>query len=528
MASDYPIEGDKLKKLIKKSRSMPIPFGFNPGTSDDEDEYLAAHARKAPEILGKLALNEGAGTKTSFGTFAVDGSEVHLTCFKTIPQLAKKFKKYLKRFKITLNCVVMDPEGNVIDSDVETLDDWFQEVEDREDAAADAAEAAAAAEVEPDNDGIDPAELAKRLRALQPKIAAAPPGVIDRVTVGLAGAVGLIKSGRLEQASITIAQLEAIMARLAAAPRAAPEPRAQGTPPPAPPQPPTGAQAAEAPPNEAPAAAEAKADPRLPRFHDAVEKLSQKVSAVLGNGAGPLLDELARIDGLIGAGETEAALGALRAVQENLRASQAAREKWDQVHASVEPLVTRALAEHSVADVDGLRTRWNFAENLVAEGGWDRALAAVPGIVAILRTPATAPAAGAPPVGVVAFQRARIVWQGAQGRMVAEAQKLVDEIIAQSADDEDAAEIAAGAREILAEVAQVDNRLQGVLDRLTVAPEGAARDALKREAAGVIAEYRQVLSGGVFPLMKNNPFTTVAVAETADTALAVVAGALAA
>ena len=514
MGTDFPIEGDKLKKLIKKSRAMPIPFGFNPGTSEDEDEYLAAHARKAPELLGKLALNEGAGTKSSFGTFAVDGSEVHLTCFRTIPQLAKKFKKYLKRYKIMLNCVVMDPDGNVIDSDVETLDDWFQEVDDREDAAADAADAAEAAEVEPDNEGIDAGDLAKRLRALQPKIAAAPAGVIDRVTAGLAGAVGLVKAGHLEQASITIAQLEAIMARLAAAPRAAP-PQPTGTPQPA--------RSAEAPAAKAP-----PSDPRQPRLHEAVEKLSQQVKALLGDGAEPLLDDLAKAGQLIDAGEAEAALGAMRTVQDALRAAQTARDKWEKVHAGLEPLVTAALSAQSVADVDGLRTRWTFATNLAAESGWDRALASVPGIIVTLRTPATGAAPGAPPVGVVAFQRARIVWQSAQTRMVAEAQKLVDEIIGASTDDEDAAEIVAAGREILAEVGRVDDRLQGVLDRLTVAPEGRERDALKREATGVIADYRQILAGGIFPLLKNNPFTTVAVTETADAALNVVATALAA
>ena len=130
--------------------------------------------------------------------------------------------------------------------------------------------------------------------------------------------------------------------------------------------------------------------------------------------------------------------------------------------------------------------------------------------------------------GVVAFQRARIVWQSARTRMVAEAERLVAEIIGQSGDDEDATEIAAAGREILAEVGRVDDRLQGVLDRLTVAPEGRARDALKREAAGVIAEYRQILSGGIFPLLNTNPFTPVTVAETADAALTVVAVALAA
>jgi hypothetical protein len=527
MGNDYPVEGDKLKKLIKKSRAMPIPFGFNPGTSDEDDEYLAAHARKAPELLGKLAMHEGAGTKASFGTFSVDGTEVHLTCFKSIPQLAKKFKKYLKRFKISLNCVVMDPDGNIIDSDVETLDGWDEsevdETEDEDDAAEVAAEEETAeAEGEDEDSGIDPADLAARLRALQPKVAAAPPAVLDRVAAGFKGAVGLIKDGKLERASVTIAQLEAILARLAAGPRMAAQPQAQGeTPPAAPPAPPPQA-AVGAPPD-------AKADPRLPKFHEAVEKLSQKVGALLGNGAGPLLDDLGKIDSLIEAGETEAALGALRTVQETMRATQAVREKWEKVRASLEPLVTRALSTQGVADVDGLRTRWTFAENLVSEGGWERALTTVPGIIELLRNPAAAPAAaGGVPKGVVAFQRARIVWQGARGRMVAEAQKLVDEIIGQSADDEDAAEIAAAGREILAEVAQVDDRLQGVLDRLTVAPEGREREALKREAAGVIAEYRQVLAGGVFPLMKDNPFTTVAVAETAETALAVVGAALAA
>jgi hypothetical protein len=38
MGAEFPVEGDKLRKLVKKSRQMPIPFGFNPGTSDEDDE----------------------------------------------------------------------------------------------------------------------------------------------------------------------------------------------------------------------------------------------------------------------------------------------------------------------------------------------------------------------------------------------------------------------------------------------------------------------------------------------------------
>ena len=513
MANDFPVEGDKLKKLIKKSRQMPIPFGFNPGTSDDDDEYLAAHARKAPEVLGKMALNEGAGTKSSFGTFAVDGSEVQLTCFRTIPQLAKKFKKYLKRFKITLNCVVMDPDGNIIDSDVETLEDWFQEVDSREDEAVEAAEAAAeeADEAEGDDSGIDPADLAARLRALQPKVAAAPVNVLDRVAAGFKGAVGLIKEGKLEKASIAIAQLEAVMARLAALPKAL-QPQAAAAPQPTP---------------SAPPQAEAAPDPRLPRLREAVAKLSEQVGTLLGDGAGPLLDQLSKIDGLIDAGEAEAALGALRSVQDATRAAQAARDKWDKAQAILEPQVTRALSDRSVADPDTLRTRWQFAVTLAAEGGWERALAAVPGIVEKLREPATATPTGAPPQGVVAFQQSRVLWSGTRTKMLAEARKLADTIVAQSSDDPDAAEIARASEEIVAQVEMVDTRLQDILERITVTEEGRQRAALKSQAAAVISEYRTLLASGIFPVIDNNPFAPVAVAASARMALDQIARTLA-
>ena len=80
----------------------------------------------------------------------------------------------------------------------------------------------------------------------------------------------------------------------------------------------------------------------------------------------------------------------MRSVQESLRAAQTAREKWEKVRASLEPLVTQALSARNVADVDGLHTRWTLATDLAAENGWDRALASVPGIIGILRTPAAA------------------------------------------------------------------------------------------------------------------------------------------
>jgi type II secretory pathway pseudopilin PulG len=514
MASDFPVDSEKLRKLIKKARSMPISFGYNDGTNDEDDEFLAAHARKDPEMLGKIAKSEGAGTKSAYGTFRVDGSEVHLTCFRSTPQLAKKFKKYLKKNKITLNVVVLDPSGAVIDSDVEQLDDWFQEQEDAADLADDAAEAVeelveaggTSADGAAAPAGADPeaATLAARLRMLQPKVAAAPPAIAERLMTAFKAVIALIRAGQTAQAGGTLGQIEAIIAKLAAQPTAGTAEPAGGT-----------------------APASTAADPRLPKLREAVEKLSGQVATILGDGAGPLLDELERIGGLIDTGEAEAALTALRSVQEQLKNAQAAKEKWDKAFAVLEPQVNQALSARSVASPDDLRTKWQFAVTLASEGVYERGLAALPAIVAILRAgPGDAPAKGEPPVGVVAFQRSRVLWVGTRQKMLDEARKLADAIVANSADDEDAAEIAQAAAEIMAEVEGVDTRLQDILDEITVAEE-RQRAALKRRAAAVVSEYQALLSQGIFPKIDQNPFAPVQVTARARAALDQIARTLA-
>lgn len=533
MANDFPVDADKLRKLIKKSRAMPIGFGYNDGTNDEDDEYLAAHARKDPEMLGKIAKAEGAGTKSAYGTFRVDGSEVHLTCFRSTPQLAKKFKKYLKKNKITLNVVVLDPSGAIIDSDVEHLDDWFKEEEDANDLAEDAADAieelveaggvsadGAAPAAAPD---AEAASLAARLRMLQPKVAAAPPAIADRLMTAFKAVISLIRAGDTAQAGATLGQIEAILAKLAAqaaAPAATPQAAAQTTPQTPPQTPPQTTP-------QSPAAGEAQADVRMTKLREAIDKLEEQVATALGDGAGPLLDELERIGGLVDAGEAEAALTGLKAVQEKLKAAQAAREKWDKAVAVLEKQVAQALSARSVANPDDLRARWQFAVTTANEGDYERGLAALPAIIAILRAgPGEATAQGEPPAGVVAFQRSRVLWVGTRQKMLEEAKKLADSIVAGSTDDDDAAEIAAAAAEIMAEVESVDTRLQEMLEAITVAEE-RQRAALKRRAAAVVSEYQALLSQGIFPRLDANPFTPVQVTARARAALDQIARTLA-
>jgi hypothetical protein len=499
MADDFPVQGDDLKKIVKKSRSMPIAFGFNPGTADDDDEYLAAHARKKPEILGKLALKEGAGTKAAFGTFEIVDSELHLTCFRTLPQLAKKFKLYLKRFKITLNVVVMDPDGNVIDTDIETLTEWVEGEDDgvvAEDVAEETADSDDALDAIADapDPALDPGELAVRLKAIQPELAKVPANVAERVNAGFTGAVALIRGGRLAEAESAISKLEMVLARLAMAAKA--EPAAPATPAP---------------------------DPRLPKLREAVDKLRSAVGPLPGGEA--LMTRLAEATSRIDTGEAEAAMGILREVQTAVAKMQADREKWAKAEAMVAPQIAAALQARNVADPDGLRTRWGYVMGLAGDGAFDKALAALPGIVAMLKAPAVVAEVAA---GTAAFQKSRILWLGTRDRMMAEARKLADAIVAQSADDADAAEIAEAAGEILAEVGQIDERLQDALDRITVTPEGAARDGLKREAAAIVAEYQASLGQGVFAMIDRNPFAAVSVTARARAALGQVAKTLAA
>lgn len=501
MADDFPLTGDALKKIVKKSRAMPVAFGFNPGTTDEDDEYLAAHVRKKPEMLGKLALHEGAGTKTAFGTFQVVSNEVHLTCQRTLPQFAKKFKRYLKRFKINLNVQVMDPDGNVIDTDVETLTEWFDEDDGEgavpEEAVTEAAEGDAAQEAIDDapDPALDPGELAARLRAMQPDLAKVPANLAERVTTGFAGAVALVKAGRLAEAESAISKLEMVMARLALM-----------------------ARSAEAAPPAGPAP-----DPRLPKLREAVARLAAAVQ-VLPTGE-TLVARLAEATARLDAGEAEAAMGILREVQATAAQAQADRDKWAKAEAMVAPQITAALQARSIADPDGLRARWAYVQGLAGDGAPEKALAALPGIVAMLKAPAGAPEVAA---GTAAFQKSRVLWVGTRDAMLAEARKLADAIVAQSADDPDAGDIADAAQDILAEVAQIDDRLQGVLDRITEAPEGPARAALKREAAGVVAEYQAMLGQGVFAMIDTNPFASVSVTARARAALGQVARTLAA
>lgn len=384
MSDGFPVTAEKLRKLVKKSRQLPVAFGFNAGTADDDDEYLAAHVRKPPDLLGRIAKTEGAGTKAAYGTFVAEGSEVHLTCFQTIPQLAKKFKKYLKVSKITLNVVVFDPDGNMIDSDIEVLEDWFRdqggdddEDEDDEDSDVAAMPTAATGTAAPgafpspangqpgaaatQDGGL--AARAARIRDLHAKLATLPPAIAQRIGEALAQAAQHLRADRIPHADNVLQQVVAALARaqLATA-KARPVPRGPAEVRPRPSGPwPMRMQAA------------------LAALRDEARHLPDGVTASIRAN----FDAAA---GAIKAGKGPEALAALKQAQRALRTARWTEGKWNRVRALMESPVGRAVELGSVAGHSDLKQRWDLAVRSADNGDWDAALAAVPSIAAMVRS----------------------------------------------------------------------------------------------------------------------------------------------
>ncbi|HSF91706.1 MAG TPA: hypothetical protein VLA51_05825, partial [Paracoccaceae bacterium] len=116
--SEFALKGAELKKSLNFARKGPVAFSFNPGKSEDET-FFGLHRVKAPKILGKAAKDEGPGNKYSFGTALLEGKELRLTPERELPMMAKQLKRYLKSQKIALNVVILDQNGNLLESDVE-------------------------------------------------------------------------------------------------------------------------------------------------------------------------------------------------------------------------------------------------------------------------------------------------------------------------------------------------------------------------------------------------------------------------
>ncbi|WP_139792673.1 hypothetical protein [Pseudophaeobacter leonis] len=209
------------------------------------------------------------------------------------------------------------------------------------------------------------------------------------------------------------------------------------------------------------------------------------------------------------------------------QAPDALAAQWAKAQAAIGPRYEMAMALQP-ENAGKLRAAWAMAVQKADGADFQAALTIIarlePAVEAVI---AAGPAQSVVAAGTVAFQKSRVLWVTARSKMMAEVHKLAEAINAAAEGDELADEIRAAAADIVAEVEQIDTRLQEALDSLTNA-EGASRDAMKRQAAGILAEYQALLAKGIFTRIDDNPFAPVSVATTARNALNVISRTLAA
>ena len=167
-------EGPELKKMIKLGKKQTLPFAFCPGKKMEE-HVVMIDRRKNPTILGKAAKAEGTAPKVSFGTFEVKGKIVEMTCERVVPKMAKTLKMYFKTQKISVNVVILDADGNTLESEIEELpfDPEFDGDDQDTDAEVNTDDVNTVTDEETDSDtapAFDAKELAARLKAIQPAL----------------------------------------------------------------------------------------------------------------------------------------------------------------------------------------------------------------------------------------------------------------------------------------------------------------------------------------------------------------------
>jgi len=517
--AEVKVEGEALKKLVKLGRKKRLSFAFCPGPKNDH--VMVVDKRKKPEIIGKLAKKEGAGVKVAFGTFVLNQKTMELTCERVVPAMAKTLKKYLKTQKVMVNILVMDENGNVLESDIEELpddpdmdadiaDDDIDDDEDQDTAEA-AQEDIPQEEDLPEAQG-NAEELVARLKAVQPVLATAAGDAAEKLKKAMALAVANIKSAELEAADRTITALEAAAARLSGSAAQAVQ---------------DGKQTLQDQPDIRALAARAQA--LKGAIAELGEQAQDKLMAALANAAKMLkAADLEGADALLG--RIEAAVN--KAVDTAKAAAGAEAEKWIAVRDRLQPRVDQLMQEKR-GDLAGINRFFNYAKEQAEAGVYDKALAAATRAAELIKaagpaqtTSAAQEAQDAAPKNVVAYTRSRLAWVNTRTGLRKELEGLKAEIDKATAGIEGLEEVPQKSAVLFDYLEGIDTSLEDTLERLVETPDGDRRESLKKAAQKIIEEYQGVLDTDFFKAVDNNGFVKTNIRANALDSLQKVSAAL--
>ena len=157
-----PLDGSAAKEIKQQmaiARKRELSFGLCFGKKIENSVFLT-HKTKAGKILGKQAKSDGETPQFTFGTLKLDGKELSLSVEgKIVPGMARKAKKMFMVVGLKYKILILDPDGNVVESE----DDEDEAGGDAPQAAPAAAAGETAVEDQPEaagapSDGPDPAE----------------------------------------------------------------------------------------------------------------------------------------------------------------------------------------------------------------------------------------------------------------------------------------------------------------------------------------------------------------------------------
>lgn len=483
------LSGPELKKMVKLSKKQELAFAFSPGKKRD-GHLVMIDRRKSPSMLAKLAKADGETPKVAFGKINANGRVVELTCERVVPKLAKVLKDYFRTQKISVNVIVKDAEGNELESEVEELEDDpdFDAEDDGEVQVASTEEPEESKEEDEEEDTRQAvAALAQRLKALQPAIAAQEGEARETLNAALADAVAIIKSGDIARAEDAVAELEAAVAKIGDAP-ATEEAPAQDT----------RALAARA------------------------SQLKEMIAGVQGPAASKLTQALFAAVKEIKAGnlqvadamltKIEAAAGKVLSAPPAEAPPPPEAAKWAQVQPRLGVAVEQAM-QAKTGDLDAINRTWTYAQELAAEGAFDRALAAAAKLAELLKaakaadtSSAVAEAQEAAPNNVVPYVQSRLGWITTRTNLRQEIAGLKSAIDSATQGVEGLEDVSSKTGGLFSHLDGIDGSLEETLEKLAETADGPDRDKLKARARQIIDSYRGVLDTPFFQAVDDNGF----------------------
>lgn len=447
----------ELEKLVKKARQKDLPFGLCLGKKP-EDNVMVLDLKKGPEVLMRSAKKDGETGKVTYGTVGVKGKIMSLTLEgKMLPGLAKNMKVFMSKIGIKMKVVILDETGAELDSDGD--EDLDLDATDSDDIDVDLGETTESA-VEPEEQVIPEAPPAPEMPSEETAKAAEPTETED--------------------------PQKAKWAKL----QAAFDPKVK-------------AFAASGHPK---AAAIAKAwDGGVA----AGEQGNYKIAFAVAEKIKPAVEAATQAETTATDAQPEAAPAA---------STDPNAAKWAKIHDPIEALYLEVM-KLNPPDASKLRTIWMAATESAIGEDFTKAIAIATRIKPMLDA---AKAAGVSeqdeviPADIVPFQKSKMAWESARGKMRDEVGKLVDAIKAACAADDELKSVADSADDLHKQLESLDDRLDDALNTVINAPIGPQRVAAMQNALKAIENLQSNLQQPFFQdVDSNNGFKSVKVTETA-------------